>query len=106
MVALLVGVPAACHVSQAQGARLSHAACKELAEVVAQAAVARERGMRHRVFADALARGFDAAGAKEVTRRIVFREVRRAFASPLSPAELEFDVFTRCMTEPLGEERV
>ena len=109
---LLVGVPAACHGTIARerpeaGVRLAPPMCRNLADMVAKAAAARDQGVRHRQFVDAVSRAFDGAGPRvaEITRRIVYRELRRVFASAAAPAELELDTFTRCMTGPMGEER-
>ena len=103
---LLVSVLGFCRQAEAQdatGARLlSKEACRSLADLVVMAAEARDTGARHQPYARLLARRFDREGVSEATRRIIYREVKRVFASPLEAEQHDLEVYTRCMTGPMG----
>jgi len=111
---LLILLPVACTVSQAaraqspqpQAVQLTPEACGSLAQIVVRAAEARDMGAQHQRYAAYLARRFDENRLSETGRRIVLREIKLVFTSGLPVEQLELDVFTRCMTGPLGGEEI
>lgn len=103
---LLILVPVACQVSQAQPAqqvlRFSPAACKQLAELAQMAGQARDRGIAEPALMEVLDYFLGAYRMPEPIAAVVRTEVRRVYGSARTPDQDGEALFTRCVTGPLG----
>lgn len=86
--------------------RLSIEGCRNFIDVLQQAVDARDAGIGLAAYRRYVLVRMDRAGVPPPVRLIVLREVDRAFKTRLPMEPLQLDLYTRCMTGPMGGEDV
>jgi hypothetical protein len=106
-----MAVPAGAWISQARAQavlpdtgpiRFSAKACEQLGALVRVSAAARDDGIQARALRRVVDGFMMVYAIPEGMARIIRLEVGRVFTSTRRPEQLEQDLYTRCLTGPLG----